>query len=80
MSTNTNFKETVFQGTLLEILEQGKSEFAGAAQPLLEAHEWLRRQLLEKGNILPVRKFGQYVSRGNLHPFGGNGSAVLTLT
>lgn len=58
MKERLNFKGTEFRGTLLEILEQGKLEVT-ATENLLEAHDWLRKQLLEKGNIFPVRKFGQ---------------------
>jgi hypothetical protein len=77
VKTATNFKTTPFRGTLLEVLEQGKVEADGATEHFPKAHEWLRSQLLEKGNILPVRKFGNYTLRGSLHPFGVNGSSFM---
>jgi hypothetical protein len=72
-----NFRETVFRGTIRELLEQGKPEIADSAQTLLDAHEWLRGQLREENNILPGRRFAQYQSRGRMHLFGGDGSSFM---
>jgi hypothetical protein len=71
-----NFREVVFRGTLAELLEQGKLEFCHSAK-LAIAHEWLRLQLRQAGNILPVRKCSEYPLRGSTHSIAGSGFSFV---
>src|SRR5579863_5640424 len=72
-----NFRQQAFRGSLREVLEQGTLEIENSGGNFLRAHQWLREQLLEKNNILPIRTFGRYRSRGKLHSFGTNGSSFI---
>jgi hypothetical protein len=75
--SKVNFRQQSFRGTLREVLEQGRLEIANSGGNFLRAHQWLREQLLEKNNILPIRTFGKCKSRGKLHSFGTNGSSFI---
>jgi hypothetical protein len=72
-----NFRQQAFRGTLREVLEQGRLESENSGGNFLQAHQWLTEQLIEKNNILPIRTFGKYRSRGKLHSFGTNGSSFI---
>ena len=70
MNNKVNFKESHFRGTLLDLLDQGKPESARCRSIFSLAHKWLRMQLEQAGNLLPVRKFAGYPVRGALHSCG----------
>lgn len=53
-------------------------QFQASPQSFIQAHTWLRDQLLQRENILPVRAFGEYRSSGPIHRFGANGSREST--
>jgi len=72
-----NFRQQAFRGTLREVLEQGRLEIENSGGNFLRAHQWLSEQLLENNNILPIRTFGKYRSRGKLHSFGTNGCSFV---
>ena len=72
-----NFRENLFRGNLRDLFEHCKPELKNPATTFAAAHEWLRLQLHQENNILPVRKFAQYSARGSLHRFGENNSSFM---
>src|SRR5947209_17766414 len=71
------FRVEEFRGTLSELLEQGDLEIENSVENFLQAHRWIRDQLTERHNILPIRVFADYRSRGRLHPLGNNGLCLM---